>query len=387
MKKFLALLLTLALLAGLTACKDTEAASTAQEQHTVTAPTNDATFVYQPDDPAATLPGGESVVLVTGPGGTESGEDAMLWQGIQTFANTYGYTADAQTAAGNTADEAEAALRAAAESGAKLVVCRGDTMGAALYRMQENYPDVHYLLFDSEPHSDDYSAYNTASLVHCVLFQEEQAGYLAGYAAVTDGYTTLGFIGAREVPGIVRYCTGFLQGAEAAAELQGEYVTLQTWFTDTYENNDAITQRIIDWYNNGTSLIMVSGGNLYEGVSDAVNQTGGKAITTDYDNTELGDRVLGSAIKCYNAAVQRQLYTFFAAGTWNGQTGGQTEKAGFTNGEVALEAGAPWRFDSFTQDDYRTLYEDLRTSVLKVDAYSDLDTLPETPNVTVDRLL
>ena len=52
----------------------------------------------------------------------------MLWQGIQTFANTYGYTADAQTAAGNTADEAEAALRAAAESGAKLVVCRGDTM-------------------------------------------------------------------------------------------------------------------------------------------------------------------------------------------------------------------------------------------------------------------
>ena len=259
-------------------------------------------------------------------------------------------------------------------------------MGAALYRVQENYPDVHYLLFDSEPHSDDYSAYNTASLVHCVLFQEEQAGYLAGYAAVTDGYTTLGFIGAREIPDIVRYCTGFLQGAEAAAELQGEYVTLQTWFTDTYENNDAITQRMIDWYNNGTSLIMVSGGNLYEGVSGAVNQTGGKAITTDYDNTELGDRVLGSAIKCYNAAVQRQLYTFFAAGTWNGQTGGQTEKAGFTNGEVALEAGAPWRFDSFTQDDYRTLYEELRTSVLKVDAYSDLDTLPDTPNVTVDRL-
>lgn len=203
---------------------------------------------------------------------------------------------------------------------------------------------------------------------------------------MTDGYTTLGFIGAREVPGIVRYCTGFLQGAEAAAELQGEYVTLQTWFTDTYENNDAITQRMIDWYNNGTSLIMVSGGNLYEAASGAVNQTGGKAITTDYDNTELGDRVLGSAIKCYNAAVQRQLYTFFAAGTWNGQTGGQTEKVGFTNGEVALVAGTPWRFDSFTQDDYRTLYEELRTSVLKVDAYSDLDTLPDTPNVTVDRL-
>ena len=387
MKKFLALFLTLTLLAGLTACKGREAIAEAQVVHVVTAPTDDATFVYEPEDPTQVLPGGQTIALVTGPGGTDSGEDAMLWQGVQTFANTYHYTAVSQTAAGSTADDAEAALRAAAESGAKLVVCRGEVMGQALYRIQENYPDVHYLLFDDEPHNDDYSAYKTANLVHCVLFQEEQAGYLAGYAAVTEGYTALGFVGTREVPGIVRYATGFLQGAEAAAEQQGERVSLQTWFTDTYENNDAITQRMIDWYNNGTSLIMVSGGNLYEGVSDAVNQTGGKAITTDYDNTELGDRVLGSAIKCYNAAVQRQLYTFFAAGTWNGQTGGQTEKAGFTNGEVALEAGAPWRFDSFTQDDYRTLYEDLRTSVLKVDAYSDLDTLPETPNVTVDRLL
>ena len=211
MKKFLALLLTLALLAGLTACKDTEAASTAQEQHTVTAPTNDATFVYQPMTRRPHCPAESPSCLVTGPGGTESGEDAMLWQGIQTFANTYGYTADVRDCRGQHRRRGRAALRTAAESGAKLVVCRGDTMGAALYRVQENYPDVHYLLFDSEPHSDDYSAYNTASLVHCVLFQEEQAGYLAGYAAVTDGYTTLGFIGAREIPGIVRYCTGFLQ--------------------------------------------------------------------------------------------------------------------------------------------------------------------------------
>ena len=53
----------------------------------------------------------------------------------------------------------------------------------------------------------------------------------------------------------------------------------------------------------------------------------------------------------------------------------------------ALEAGAPWRFDTFTQDDYRKLYEDLRTSVRKVDAYADLDTLPDTPNVTVNRTM
>ncbi len=386
MKKFLALFLTLCLLAALCACKGAEPAAS-EETRTVTAPTNDATFVYKPDDPTLLPAGGQTIALVTGPDGTDSGPDAMLWQGVQTFANTYGYTAETQTAASDTAADAEAALRAAAESGARLVICRGEKMGEALYRIQENYPDVHYLLFDDEPHNEDYSSYKTADLVHCVLFQEEQAGYLAGYAVVTEGYTSLGFIGAREIPGIVRYATGFLQGAEAAAEQQGENVTLQTWFADTYENSDAITQRMIDWYNNGTSLLMVSGGSLYEGAVTAVNQTGAKAVTTDWDATDLAGRVLASAVKCYNAAVQRQLYKFFTAGTWGTDDAGQTEKVGFTDGEVALEAGAPWRLESFTQDDYRRLYEQLRTSALKVDAYSDLDTLPDTPNVTVNRMM
>ena len=131
MKKFLALFLTLTLLAGLTACKGREAIAEAQVVHVVTAPTDDATFVYEPEDPTQVLPGGQTIALVTGPGGTDSGEDAMLWQGVQTFANTYHYTAVSQTAAGSTADDAEAALRAAAESGAKLVVCRGEVMGQA----------------------------------------------------------------------------------------------------------------------------------------------------------------------------------------------------------------------------------------------------------------
>lgn len=386
MKKFLALFLSLTLLLALTACKAAEAASGAQqEQRTVTAPTDDATFVYQPEDPTVTPAGGETIALVTGVSGTESGADAMLWQGVQTFASAYGYTATTQTAEGDSSADAETALRTAAESGAKLVICRGDAAATALYRIQENYPDVHYLLFDDEPHNDDYSAYKTANLVHCVLFQEEQAGYLAGYAAVIDGYTSLGFVGAREIPGIVRYGTGFLQGAEAAAEQQGETVNLKFWFADTYDENDAVTQRMADWYNSGVSLIFVSGGTLYKGAAQAAEQTGGKVMAGDTNVTALSDSILASAVKCYNAAVQRQLYEFFTAGSWSTQNAGQTERVGITNAEVALESDTSWRLDSFTLDDYRSLYEDLRTSVKRVDAYADMETLPDTPNVTVSR--
>lgn len=386
MKKFLALFLSLTLLLALTACKAAEAASGAQqEQRTVTAPTDDATFVYQPENPTVTPAGGETIALVTGASGTESGADAMLWQGVQTFASAYGYTATTQTAEGDSSADVETALRTAAESGAKLVICRGDAAATALYRIQENYPDVHYLLFDDEPHNDDYSAYKTANLVHCVLFQEEQAGYLAGYAAVIDGYTSLGFVGAREIPGIVRYGTGFLQGAEAAAEQQGETVNLKFWFADTYDENDAVTQRMADWYNGGVSLIFVSGGTLYKSAAQAAEQTGGKVVAGDTNVTALSDSILASAVKCYNAAVQRQLYEFFTAGSWSTQNAGQTERVGITNAEVALESDTSWRLDSFTLDDYRSLYEDLRTSVKRVDAYADMETLPDTPNVTVSR--
>lgn len=386
MKKFLALFLSLTLLLALTACKAAEAASGAQqEQRTVTAPTDDTTFVYQPEDPTVTPAGGETIALVTGVSGTESGADAMLWQGVQTFASAYGYTATTQTAEGDSSADVETALRTAAESGAKLVICRGDAAATALYRIQENYPDVHYLLFDDEPHNDDYSAYKTANLVHCVLFQEEQAGYLAGYAAVIDGYISLGFVGAREIPGIVRYGTGFLQGAEAAAEQQGETVNLKFWFADTYDENDAVTQRMADWYNGGVSLIFVSGGTLYKSAAQAAEQTGGKVMAGDTNVTELSDSILAGAVKCYNAAVQRQLYEFFTAGSWSTQNAGQTERVGITNAEVALESDTSWRLDSFTLDDYRSLYEDLRTSVKRVDAYADMETLPDTPNVTVSR--
>ena len=49
-------------------------------------------------------------------------------------------------------------------------------------------------------------------------------------------------------------------------------------------------------------------------------------------------------------------------------------------------AGSQWRLDNFSQESYRKLYEKLRTSALRGGTYSDLDTLPDTPNVTLTRL-
>lgn len=381
MKKLIALFLSLVMLGSLCACMPQ---GETQEADAFSAPIDDASYVYQAADDATPLPGGAVVALVADSQGLEAGAEALLWKGIQTFASNFGYAAQSFTYDAGNVEAAQAALQEAAQSGAALIVCRGEEMARALFQVQANYPGVQYLLFDAEPHNEDYTVYTTEPSVHCVLFQEEQAGYLAGYASVTEGYTTLGFVGNDEVPDVVRYCTGFLQGAEEAAEQQGEEVTLKVWYTGNIEDNDLVTSRLIEWYNNGTGLILANGGNLVQDTVDAANQTGGRAFATDWDQNALGERVLGSAVKCYNGAVQRQLYAFFSGnGVWGQDAAGQTEKIGFTDGSVAL-AGSTWRFNHFSQRDYENLYEQLRNSDLKVEAYADMDTLPDTPSVTLE---
>ena len=199
-----------------------------------------------------------------------------------------------------------------------------------------------------------------------------------------EGYTTLGFVGTEEEPPVVRYFTGFLQGAEQAAEQQGEEVSIRVWYTGNLSDGDLVTSRMVEWFDNGTGVILANGGDLVQRTLDAANQTGGRVFATDWDQNALGERVLGSAVKCYNAAVQRQLYTFFSGNsTWGQNAAGQTEKIGYTDGSVTL-AGATWSFGSFSQRAYEQLYEELRNSELKVEAYADMDTLPDTPAVTVE---
>ena len=160
-------------------------------------------------------------------------------------------------------------------------------------------------------------------------------------------------------------------------------MTLRVWYTGDIGDPAVATQRMVDWFANGIGLILADGDALMQSALEAVNQTGAKAFATRWDQNDLGERVLGSAIQCYNTAVQRQLYKFFSANsTWNQQDAGQTERLGYTDGSVAL-AGSAWRFNNFTQNDYERLYEQLRNSELEVEAYADMNTLPDTPLVTV----
>lgn len=314
--------------------------------------------------------------------GLDNGPDAAVWRGVQTFAATFGYAAQSFVTQDETPEACAAVLREAAESGAELVVCRGDAMAGALFEMQRSYPTISYLLLEGEPHSEDYASYETTINTHCVLFAVEQAGYLAGYAAVREGYTALGFVGADSMPETVRYCTGMMQGAEAAAEREGQQVRLEVWLVGSGAADDAVTARMSSWYADGVQLIVPAGGRLVESCIAAAQASGGRVLNAGWDAAALDPSVLSSTLLNYSVVTQRKLYDFFTAGNWGDQAS-RTERLDASAAAISLPLTG-WPFSRFTREDYTELYTGLYDGTLRVERYSDLATLPETPNVAVN---
>lgn len=384
MKKFLSLLLCAGLLLAMAGCSRSDAKAEAALE---LLPPDDSAYTLSEDGVETPLDGGSATiaVVVSSAGVEDDAYNAALWRGVQAFCRSFNFMPLSFTLEADDADSAEQMLRQAAASGASMVVCAGSLMETAVYAVQNNYPTVSYLLLDGEPHNSDYSSYQTAQATHCVLFREEQIGYLAGYAAVMEGYTELGYLGTLATPEAVRYGTGYLQGAEAAAEQKGVQVNVKYWYSGTDTADENITARMSGWYAEGCQLVFAAGGTLAQSCAEAAQETGGRVIAAGCDQSSLGDAVLASSVKCFSRVVQQQLYAFYTGGArWGAEDAGTTETLGIAHDGVALVT-EPWGFASFALSDYAKLYQLIRTSAVKVDRYSDTDAGgPDTPNLTVD---
>ena len=206
MKKFLAFVMAASMALSLAACGGSSAS-------TATSTTTEAT-----SEAAASTSGSKTdVAFVTDVGNIDDQSfNQYTWQGVQDFcsanslnANYYRPSEDSDAARLEQMDNA-------VNDGAKSIVVAGYLFGKAIAEAQEKYPDVQFLALDVSAGDlgDKAPAANTA----LITYKEEQAGYLAGYAAVYDGYKELGFLGGMEVPAVIRYGYGFVQGADAAAK-------------------------------------------------------------------------------------------------------------------------------------------------------------------------
>ncbi|MBU5458217.1 BMP family ABC transporter substrate-binding protein [Oscillibacter sp. MSJ-31] len=376
MKKFFALLLSLAMVLALVACGQKD-------------PTPDTPDT--PDDPQTKVE--YKVAMITDYGDiTDQSFNQTTYEACKAFCEDnkvpFSYF---KPAGDNTADRV-AMIEKAVDEGYNVVVMPGYAFGGAIVETAPEFPDVKFIAldvsagdlleagvakagetYDYTPENWDLSKYVDMSNVYCAVYREELCGYMAGYAAVKLGYKSLGFLGGMAVPAVVRYGYGFVQGVDAAAaDLGLTDVKLNYIYGGAFSGNADITAAMDTWYAGGTEVVFACGGAIYTSAVDAAKKANAKVIGVDVDQAgiiakyaDVDGMTVTSAMKGLYPATYDTLNDVINNGNWEKYVG-KIETLGLVSGtdpeanyvQIPMGDGTQWS-DSFTQDDYKALVKDM----------------------------
>lgn len=387
-KKALSLVLASAMVASLVGCGSSAETETPSAAETTTteaaateaAATETATTEAAATEAATTDNSDKKIAMITDSGDiTDESFNQITWETCVAYGEANGIETQYYKPAEDTDEERINAVDLAVAEGATVVVMPGYLFGPAIAEEQDLYPDVTFIAVDvTEGDIVNLAGENVAlgSNVYICSFQEEQAGYLAGYAAVKDGYTSLGFLGGIAVPAVIRYGFGYIQGINAAAEEMGVDVDVKYYYGGQFYGDDAITARMEGWYADGTQVVFACGGGIYTSAVDAAAQYDGKVIGVDVDQfPKIGDACITSAMKGLGSAVEAALDAY-TSGNW-ASIGGKSEQLGLTQGDYLglPTADASWGFKTFTKDEYETVLNGIKDGSITVS--NDTENQPE----------
>lgn len=304
-----------------------------------------------------------------------------IYEGIQIYALSAGVTFSYYNVEGDGLEGRLEALRRAVGNKAQIVVCNGYDFGEAVEKLQEVYPKTAFLLIDGALEDSREAPADMEKNVHRVYFREEEAGYLAGYLAVMEGYRSLGFIGGEEEPATMRYGYGYLQGIDdAARNLDLGNVEVNYWYAGTCGPSRAVYAKAQKWYSEGTEIIFACGGDLYASVLEAADKEGGLLVGADVDRSGRSERFLTSAEKGIANAVVISLDEYYAAGgKWPDRYAGKSMRYGVTENCAGIPVlDTEWRFRNVTMENFYERYKKIRRGEISVSGGTD-----EKPQISV----
>ena len=295
------------------------------------------------------------------------------WEGIVEFAEandiTHKYYKPLEVSDNAYLDAIELAI----DGGAEIVVTPGFLFESSIYEAQTLFPDVKFILIDGTPHDASWSTWFTADNTLPILFNEHESGFLAGYAAVQEGYTELGFIGGMAVPAVVKFGIGYVAGAYYAADEMGVTINLtdSTYhYLGDFGPSDEHKNLAASWYVDGTEVIFAAAGGAGASVMAAALDEGTMMIGVDIDQAGQSTTVLTSALKQLGNAVQQGLQSWLDGDF----IGGAAISKGAVNDGVALPMDTS-RFTTFTNAQYEAIFADLVDGTVVVPAdYTSLAT-------------
>ena len=366
MKKFLALMLALLMALSLVACGE-EPAAPVEDNQGGEEVVSEPAVINSADDVADEMTsedGTYEIAFVTDVGQLKDKSfNQGTFDGVKLYAAknglTYKYYQPANGSAATDDDRIDA-MKAAVDNGAKVVVCAGFMQEGALTAVATEHPEVSFIFIDGYPIGLD----NVAG----ISFQEEQAGYLAGYAVVKDGYEALGFSGGGggTNPACDRYGYGFVQGANAAAAEMGKDVTVNyTWqYGASFSASPELQAMMSGWYENGTELVFACGGSIFQSIVAAAAENDGLVVGVDVDQSFESDTVVTSAMKGLASSVEWALAKFYAGEF--ADIGGVGTRLGATDNAVGLPTDT-WSMTNFTVADYEALFAAIVSGEVAID--------------------
>jgi basic membrane protein A len=192
---------------------------------------------------------------------------------------------------------------AASRAGYNLIFGVGFLNYSAINAVAPRYPKLMYAGIDQPYALYSKKPKNAAG----VQFAEHEAGYLVGYLAGLQvksqgGRQIISAVGANNVPAIVKFISGYIQGAKKA---NPRVTVLANYANDpTFSDQAKCKETALAQIQKGTRAIFQVAGGCGLGALSAAKQAKIWGIGVDADQLYLGRHMLTSALKRVDTAVE-----------------------------------------------------------------------------------
>jgi basic membrane protein A len=190
-------------------------------------------------------------------------------------------------------------LTTLARQGYNLVIPVGFLMADATDTVAKAFPTTKFAMVDSDATAEKGNPKNIEGL----LFEEQQAGYLAGYLAglyaKEHGYKVISSVGGQKIPPVDHYIAGYQAGAKAADPGIQTLNGYSQDFTDQTKCKEIALNQIAQ----GSKVVFQVAGGCGLGALSAAQGKGLQGIGVDADQAYLGSYILTSAEKKVDVAV------------------------------------------------------------------------------------
>lgn len=379
MKKFLSLILVMVMTLSLAGCggsTKTETKETGDSDKTAT--TDEGTKTDDAKEEVKETEGFE-LALITDVGTIDDKSfNQGSWEGLEAYAADNNITHKYYKPAEKSEQACLDAIALAVKGGAKTIVVPGFLFNVPIYEAQDKYPETNFVFIDGAPEKE--GDLKIGANVTSIVYAEQEAGYLAGYAAVKEGNTKLGFMGGIAVPAVIKFGYGFVKGADEAGMELGKEIEIKYSYLGGFGPTPEYQALASSWYKSGTEVIFAAAGGAGNSVMKAAETEGTKVIGVDVDQSSESDAVLTSSMKNLSKSVYDELTNLYA-GTGHG--GSQIVVDASVEG-VGLPMETS-RFETFTQEDYDAIYAKLAAKEFEIPTEVDVKdaTEIEVTNTTV----